>query len=331
MKLPDALGHISAGLDFERIGVEVVKAQVELEMSALAKLFKVPPRDFLDAVASSLPRLTNKSLTAELQKVAEKAGQRKINIREQLTAAWNSMKNRLSDHSPGDQQTSASLAELVCAVREEGPAAVLGLDLERISLTKWTSALIAIARESMHRGTPGKIPKWVAVFALRQLGGLAIARPSVELLLQGIARTGPPTTSADGLDVLTHTESLGEGMSNRWAVIVRNSKSSLTASWVAAPQLGFVLVVDRQQLESEPIFPLLEGAFPDAEALIAWEEPFETPEFQKSFKPNLSEGRLSALTQVYMYPRAEGTLKSPEVIDPVGPDAVFSRTNPPAA
>ena len=92
-----------------------------------------------------------------------------------------------------------------------------------------------------------------------------------------------------------------------------------------------MLIVDRQQVESDPLFPLLESAFPDAEALIAWEEPFETPEFQKSFKPNLSESRLSTLTQAYMYPRAEGTLKSPEVIDPVGPDAVFSRTNPPAA
>ena len=123
------------------------------------------------------------------------------------------MKNRLSDHSPGDQQTSASLAELVCAVREDGPASVLGLDLERIPLTKWTSALIAIARASANPSTPGKIPKWVAVFALRQLGGLAIARPPVELMLRGITGTERTTARTDELEVLTHTENLGEGMS----------------------------------------------------------------------------------------------------------------------
>jgi len=272
-------------------------------------------------------QLTDQSFGGLVAQLIEKGRSWELNWTGQATAAWRSVESRLKSHEAGNGQLHADVAEILCAARLVGPSPVPGLDLEHVSLSDWSRLLLD------HMSTPrSSIQPWLLAFALRRLGAHNLLPSVTERLLAAM------NAAEHGVDqrfrLLTQASLRREPAGAQLAIVVRSALNSLTNDWAVPPTLGMVLVVEAKDLADaiEPkngtklrVIERVLLALQETPVWLAWEEPPDLLDEQVEVLERYTKLYEGRVRPIYLYANERMATKSPAVVDPRGPDALFRR------
>jgi hypothetical protein len=161
-----------------------------------------------------------------------------------------------------------------------------------------------------------QIEPWLLEFALRRLGADNLSAGATERLLTTIdPELGQRTRSR--MRALPRRGPAGAQL----AIVMRTTQISLTNGWAQRPTLGMVLVVEAKDAASV-IDPVLQ-ALPQTPVLLAWEETSDAPNVQKKVLEQFVKPDDQRVRPIYLYVSDVPGMKSPAVVDPRGPDALF--------
>ncbi len=303
---------LSEGLQFARLDARGIVAAIDVVNQRITDL-QVDLRMPDEALTLSEAWLATAVKTAfqlGRNSLAEMPRQTKID------AAWSELKARLERSFHLEPQGAASLEELLAATISAGPYLVFGLDLETVTLAKWSTAVMLacrITREPIAKAR--EVPDWVVEPALNRLGALALDHEPRKLLLDWL---GPTSTETK---VISHVGS--SGGRGRLALCVASSDTSSMRTWVVPPRSGFAFVVTPEQaklLFSRGLLGLSGLSFVLAQA----REPGIT-----SVTPTLQDG-LSAgrVAEVWVYRQREPGMEKPFLVNPQSPDEILEFAQP---
>ena len=316
------LDALSTGLGFATLDAEgLVWAMERMETSAL---------DYGAAALGPLGEaaarrdLTDPALLADLTE-ADALGERlQPGLDWNIVAvnAWTSLKERLTRFVTTEESPAASLHEVLCALRGNGPQRVVSLDLKAMTLRQWTSAFLVTA--GLPSSTPsadGPPPKWLIGYALNRLGAACIDGARLaDLLTWALGSTASANEASTTHDMILARKRGGDGfeLSNRLALCVTTGPDAPMGAWTARPKQGMVLVIDPTMLQNvmgPPVttlrLPLLVAAAQGPGVRIA-PDPLS----------QLVAGRPGD-RQVWVYRRRFGQMLEPSVVGPQSADEIL--------
>jgi hypothetical protein len=261
-----------------------------------------------DQASKSLASI-DKSFAEHVTRLMEKGRSWELNWSEQAADAWRAVESRLASIDEGKAQPPASIAEMLCAARLTGPSPIPGLDLEHVALRDWSR--VVLDRMSTRKL---QIEPWLLEFALRRLGADNLPAGATERLLTTI---DPELGHRTRARALPRRGPAGAQL----AIVMRTTRISLTNGWAQRPTLGMVLVVEAKDAASV-IDPVLQ-ALPQTPVLLAWEETSDAPNVQKKVLEQFVKPDDKRVRTIYLYASDVQGMKSPAVVDPRGPDALF--------
>lgn len=263
-----------------------------------------------------------------------------VDFGEQEELAWRAFQRRLEQYELSGRQEPADLAEVICASRLVGPASTVGLDLER-PLDAWTSILLSArmrheersvstatsaAPSAMPSATPSiapTIPGWLAAFVLRRLGAQSLQASAAQRVLELIGAGGQQLEP--NLSARTSASSARSMPTSQGTIVIRNSQTSLTNTWIAPPTLGFALVVEATEAKVLAAASIMRAALPETALQLVWEEPAESDSVQSALLAALAKDLKTRLQNLYMYDGTKLPTKTPSIVEPSGADAIFKR------
>lgn len=161
--------------------------------------------------------------------------------------AWRSAWTRLTSHIVGGNRVQPNLAEPITEVAGDAPGTLLGYDFQRLTVARWSSALVAGLARTPRR--PKLPPLWLIPAALHALGFRVPSWDALRSWLLERGVTQPVGGEADALppDFALLERALAQG-AERSALVVRRSSGSVTEGWLPSPSTA-VVVVTREQAE----------------------------------------------------------------------------------
>jgi hypothetical protein len=165
-------------------------------------------------------------------------------------------------------------------------------------------------------------------FALRRLGADNLFPNATERLLVAI----DPELGVDQRALsLSRATSQREPAGAQLAIVVRTTQNSVTNGWAVRPTLGMVLVLEAKDLieTKEPkndtarVIGTVLQVLQQTPVLLACEEPPDSPDEQEKVLEHFAKHYESRVRPVYLYANDTRAMKSPAVVDPRGPDALF--------
>lgn len=275
--------------------------------------------------ASKPPELVDESFGERVARLIEKGRSWELNWSAQVADAWRSVESRLESQEAGKGQLHASVAETLCAARLLGPSPIPGLDLEHVSLSDWSRVVLdRMSTRELH------IEPRLLTFALRRLGADNLFPGAAERLLMAI----DPELSVDQrarARAQARATSRREPAGAQLAIVVRTTQNSLTNGWALQPTLGMVLMVEAKDLREtkEPkndtadVIGRVLKVLQQTPVLLAWEEPPDSADEQKEVLERFARHYEGRVRPIYLYASETMAVKSPVVVDPRGPDALF--------
>ena len=316
------LDALSMGLGFATLDAEgLVWAMERMETSALDY-----GADALGPLGEAAARrdLTDPALLADIAQADELGRRVQVGLDWNVVVvkAWTSLKERLTRFVATEESPPASLHEVLCALRGNGPAAAVGLDLKATTLQRWTYAfLMASGQPQTIPGVDGPPPKWLIGYALNRLGAACIDGGRLADLLTWALGPGATAVEASTThDMILARKRGGDSieLSNRLALCVTTGPEAPMGAWTARPRQGMVLVFDPTLLPDvmgPPVhalrLPLLLAAAQGPGVRIA-PDPLT----------QLVAGRPGD-RQVWVYRQRFAQMLEPSVIGPQGPDEIL--------
>ena len=313
----DAVSMLSTGLGFARLDLARTRDSAATFWASLRKAH--------GAEAGKTIELTDQSFGVLVAEWIEKGRSWPVKWSEQEVAAWRSVESRLESHEAGKGQLHASVEEILCAARLTGPSPIPGLDLERVPLSDWSQLLLdRMSTRQLH------VAPWLLAFALRRLGAHILPQSATKQLLAAMEVAAPGVEQR--FRSLARASQRRELAGAQLAIVVRASQNSLTNDWALLPTLGMVLVVEAKDLQdpAEPsnatnasvIQRVLQG-LQETPVLLAWEEPPDSDDEQSEVLKRFAKHYKERVRPIYLYANETLPMKSPAVVDPRGPDALF--------
>ncbi len=249
----------------------------------------------------------------------------------QTELAWAKVVARLKAFSSNPSMPMpmplASAAEVVCAVRRQGPFELLSFALGTMTPLDWTRAML---RSLAHSASPTRLATdatpeilaWIATCAGARLGMGAI-NPDMQ---SDLIRVFGGDTEAQLRQAVTQSGLWsGHGRFARIAIVICNVGPSLTDSWVDPPNGGLLLAIRVSEARdlAGPLFDALMKTAKEA-VVIAWEPPAPGEADEKFILDKLL-GALgpSMKRPVWIYRGTALGTHSPQVVDPTQADDLW--------
>jgi hypothetical protein len=336
-----------------RIGpaMEKLRGQIEkeLQLSLLAGVPAHKPSQVAGVAATRLKNVVRDSFTQGLELARRADAKRSATV----TMAWVELLGRLVDAPRLDAIREADFSEILCALWHTGPMVVLPLDPATVTLAGWSKAALATlafvsptapAPPAAGTTTPTpifpatavptgvRVPRWVAYFALEQLGAgnlRADAQAGLLERLRAAPGASPPRVSGQKSDL----EWLAEvqkgrpwrGTANQARVVVLflNRIASACSGWSAKPNSGLVASLDVADADAaRQLFAGLKGV----SVLPAAEQPSTapTPEQMEAICHAWAAG--TETRPLWLWVGGRGTKSEHRLVafDPQGPDDLLA-------
>jgi hypothetical protein len=329
LPMATALTALSEGLQLADCDLpDVARRLVELwgELSRIA----APAGG--DAVASASLNLGEWATPAALQAAlagAANAGFKLGNtplLTTQQESAWSRVVPKLQAFLGDASVPLANAAEIICAVRREGPGAVdgptpsLGLAPSAMTPHAWSRALLT----SLTRSTSTVFPiepaihknalTWIAAAAGVYLGIRAI-NPDMQAKIMDAF--GPETAKELRQIVAQGKLWSGHGRYARAALVVRGDGPSFTDAWFGPPNGGLLLVIKASEAGQwvSAAFDNLLAAVKDP-LLVAWEPQATTEESEVTIRRKLLGTVAAAMKRdVWLYRGSAIGDQEPKILD----------------
>lgn len=163
--------------------------------------------------------------------------------------AWEAARSRLVQFCRDGRVGDATLPELMCAARHEGPARWVTLDPRRMTLASWSRAWLASILEP-------EVPAWLGVIALQRLGVNSLRLAEQERLLRALKQVEsakPDSVHSAGIvgpraSGLVELSARGEGAWRRGglgggaAILLQSESGGVASSWQRSGARGIVLL-----------------------------------------------------------------------------------------
>ena len=225
--------------------------------------------------------------------------------------AWRHRVAREVQRGPSTIPPAAHVAELVCALRGDGPARVLPLAQGTAGLREWTRVLLeavqgATARGAAPAGREHSAP--LLALALDRLGAGALTPLVLQALLAALENASSGLWQA----VATQAQALGlwtgPRSQARVALVLGPAESALTRGWPLPPRSGLVLAASVDDFDDLRKHVLDAGlpAFTEP-LLLAWEPSAPgTPDRRRDITRSLPATAGGPLQALYLYPAGQG-------------------------
>ena len=269
----------------------------------------------------------NEDLSIKVQAAFDTARSLGSDLPSPIEEAWAATAARLHALATGDTSGLASLAEIVCSVRGEGPGTLLDLKPERMTLRRWTSLLLRTLADRSRQASPPRAtpPLRMAVYALERLGMRAASAQAQHTVLKALTRTEDVEASA--LRQLVFDQGLWEGPRRALpvAIVICSDRPSLTDSWLLPPTSGLVFVATlgdaRLLLDGE-----LQRFFSShAESIrLAWEPSNSDPVLEEALRKSVqSAAGKNEYQEEWLYRSVAPGQRDPKRIDVGSADELF--------
>ena len=258
--LPVGLAALSAGLRFAALdfaGVDRALEQLQLRIvgedaQAVATLWQAV-RD-IDLGAPAL-----RKLATDVYNLGLEFGHSR-DLPHRVLSAWASLQHRLDAYAMAGEEAPADLDELLCSIAVAGPARLVGLDLGKMTLMRWTTAFLMAASVDKSSLPFEEVPAWLIGHALNRLGGPSLHPQELEGLIDWAVgdRSLPPRLGDEIYNTASRIAS-GEGepdQSMRVAVCVTTGGDAPMAWWTKPPRRGMAFVIEPKELMAVMSGPL---------------------------------------------------------------------------
>jgi len=326
-----ALVALSEGLRFASLDSKGVDAALdkfrkrsrELGLEAFAGPLSPPPVRLIGVTAIGIDQTVKIGREHGVRQLAATA-----KVRQNLVqTAWTCLHNRLRDATPAAGSAPADASELLCALWETGPAAVIGLDPQKATLEQWTQATLA-ALGPAPADAEKRVPLWLAHFGLESLGASSLQAPIQAQLMKLLgAPAAVPALGLEELEALQRDRPWkGSSDQQRVGLLVLPLGVSPYAAWKARPTAG-LLAVTRADSTMAAIRMLT--ALPAASVYLASEQPSKNPwpaqmdELARLAAPPSSTSVPEEPGWLWVGAREVRTPHLPVILEPQGPDAVL--------
>ena len=250
------LERLAEGLRFRTTDAAGLKDKLD---DLRLQLHTMVAQDGASETASPWPDSDDAPALADLGPEVQRSEMAAATLRNALYSirsdGWNAARTRLVRYCRDGQNGDASLAELVCAVRHEGPARWITLDPARMTLAAWTRALFASLLLT-------DVPAWLGAIALQRLGVDSLSAAQQERLLRLLidvemrdakSETSRSSGASDTVSLVDRSARLeggwkSGGRSIGTALVIRAGNSTVSDSWYRPPSRGLVLLASADDL-----------------------------------------------------------------------------------
>jgi hypothetical protein len=324
---------LSEALQFKECSLIEVLSRLESFQSELQALYDQPNK-LLDPKSIKPMGWPPEKIFAQYIEAALRMGSTdRANPSEPIVnQAWSLAAKRLQAFIRANKPQSAHAVEIVCAARGIGPGKMLDLNLSRMTLRRWTSALIDALTPSPANDLT-KCPLWVAAYALDRLGICGMGPDSQNALIGSLEQAGYGIA-----ELRLHVESTGlwrgDGAQRRVALVICGDKISMTDNWVAVPNRGLILVTAAKTVTEIGALKIAQQLKWDSKSsgsnpvqlVLAWEPLAATENGEKLIREDIRLALPSTpISDVWLYRGRSLGAKSPQIVDPASADDFWNK------
>ncbi len=245
--------------------------------------------------------------------------------------AWDQVFLRVQNFVRTGKDRRAEVAEILSAAHGAGPTRTIPIDLASVTLSGWTSVLLAPLVDpdepvSSIAAPFRDPPLWVAALALRQLGIASLGAEWADRFRSFLQHQQGWAHGQARITELLDDSLIWDGEASATAslmLIIRRSAGSETDKFLATPKRGLALVMTANQMNQlQRVAPLLQVAG-ETPWMIVWEQPSDSDGDRDELRKSL-ESREQKFTNGWLYPSQGPDLQEPCVVKPMDADEVFS-------